>query len=136
MKDGENVDLYYGIKIVDYELSGQVTRLAAEKAFISVSCTALNNATSGDIKYEAYQFALEEEKVHEEGVGFSTASAALHNPSFLVECKLSFILKYMYRGSDWVFDRLYVGYGPEAFDDALRRFPQNEHFRKAVGIAD
>ena len=135
-KDGEKVDVYYGIKIVDYKLSEGISALFPEKAFISVSCRALNNSASGDIRHQPHQFALERETRPEEAVGFSTAGTALQNAGFLKESELSFLLKYSYQDNDWVLDTLHVGYVPGSFLHDLKHFPQNEHFRKAVGIVN
>ncbi len=85
-KEGKEVYAYYGLKIVNHEISYGVKRSSAESflytGYIHILCNALDNAEGGDLLSDTYEFQTELEIIPGHASGFSTTNIALSNTDF------------------------------------------------------
>jgi len=138
-KEGKEVFAYYGLKIVDYEISHGIKRSSRESylysASMHISCSALDNAAGGDLSSDTYEFQTVLEITPERASGFSTTNIALTNNDFSSN-KRSFniIIRYLYQGDHWIYAGMAGGGPSKSFLHDLETFPQNKAFRQAVGM--
>ena len=140
-KDGQQAYAYYALKIIDYNLSGDVENTYSAdspySASISVSCTVSDNTKGGDLVPNASGFGTTSEIAASEASGFSTTTMALGNNDFSSHGKaVTFIIRYSYRGGKWIYSSMAAGGVPESLISDLESFPQNKSFRDAVGLKD
>ena len=138
--DSGDSTCYYAIKIVDHTLTHETIRtgltVAPYKSFIRISCSTLDNASSGDIEMKTSGISqyLDSDQLLRSAVGFSTTEMALRNTNFSNPSEIVFLAKYNYENSQWFFNTLEISFAPPSFVHALKEFPQNDNFRKALQI--
>ena len=131
---------YYAINIVDYTLTHETietgSTVSPYKSFIRISCSTLDNASSGDIEMKASGIThyLDSDQLLGGAVGFSTTEMALRNTDFSNPSEIVFLVKYNYRNSRWFFNTLEISFAPASFVHALKEFPQNDKFRRVFQI--
>ena len=131
---------YYALKIVRHTIRYDVIRQRSSvmlyKGFIRVLCDMVGNAKAGDVFPDGGEFQSEVEILEKEALGFSTTDMALHNTDFSAPSKMTMIIRYAYHEDKWVFAGIEGGYPSESLVRDLSTFPQNEGFRRAVGMGD
>ena len=140
IKKNEEVFSYYALKIIDYDLSYNIIRssyaFSPYTATVTIICNAVNNSKSGDLISDISEFQTELGIRSKDLSGFSTTNMALANNNFAENSTWTMFIRYSYRNDRWTYDNVAEGPESESFISDLEDFPQNENFRKAIGMAD
>lgn len=138
-KEGKEIYTYYGYRIVDYKLQYDLKRsfgsVSSYNAIIRISCSALDNAKSGDLFSDISRFQTDLEIISREASGFSTTQTALANNDFSKESRWIITVGYSYRNATWIYNGITGGPPSGFFLQDLRTFPQNKGFREAIGMS-
>jgi hypothetical protein len=136
-KDNEEAYAYYALKIINHTLSYNTTRLSSGSGYaatVTIICNSLSNSKRGDVTYDIASFQIELESSSKEPAGFATTDMPLADADFSEPSKWTIWIRYFYRNDNWICDEVEGGPTSESFIHDLQIFPQNEKFRKAIGM--
>jgi hypothetical protein len=138
LKDGKETYVYYVLKVERFQANDSVetTFLSAVgyRGSITISCSLADNSGSGDVAYDAIDFARTLGAATRGNKGFSTADMALGNGDFSPSPEtVAVYLTYSYEKGRWIFKDLSLGGAPELLLEDLEQLPQNRPFRQAIG---
>jgi len=139
VKDGQESYVYYALKLDKYEIEfgveGTSVAMSPHIGYIRISCTALDNSSSGDVSADTISTTQKGGSEPARREGFSTTDMALKNTAFSPDARtFSIYVDYTYQGSGWVCKTMSGGATPELLINDLQHLPQNKPFREAIGI--
>jgi hypothetical protein len=139
ISDHQEVHVYYSLKITKYKLSYKVRKsysiTSPYNAIVNISCSALNNAKSGDTVADIVKLTSRDGSVSLDASGFSTTSLALTNRNFSSGMRpFTFTIRYAYQNNHWICTGISGSSASESFIPDLESFPQNKNIREAIGM--